>query len=81
MASELQWFYAKVTKGFRAFRIFRVFRGPNVPGLWVVATRSLGGWLGYARFANTYNYRRRLFAGFRLSRSSGSKGSHEEINQ
>jgi len=43
--------------------------------------QSLVGWLGYARFANTYNFRRRLLANFRLSRTSGSKGSHEEINQ
>jgi hypothetical protein len=32
--------------------------------------RSLVGWLGYARFADTYNFRRRLFAGFRLRRGA-----------
>jgi RNA-directed DNA polymerase len=31
--------------------------------------KSLAGWLGYARFADTYNFRRRLFGGFRLRRS------------
>jgi len=31
---------------------------------------SLAGWLGYARFVNTYNFRRRLFAGLRLKRNS-----------
>jgi hypothetical protein len=30
--------------------------------------KSLAGWLGYARFADSYNFRRRLFAGFRLKR-------------
>jgi hypothetical protein len=30
--------------------------------------KSLLGWLGYARFADSYNFRRRLFAGFRLKR-------------
>jgi hypothetical protein len=32
--------------------------------------RRLAGWLGYARFADTYNFRRRLFAGFRLRRGA-----------
>lgn len=32
-------------------------------------TRSLAGWLGYAGFADTYYFRRRLFAGFRLIRA------------
>ena len=31
--------------------------------------KSLAGWLGYARFAGSYNFRRRLFADFRLSRN------------
>jgi len=43
--------------------------------------RSLAGWLGYARFADTYNYRRRLFAGFRLSRSSVAQSGQEDINE
>jgi RNA-directed DNA polymerase len=30
--------------------------------------KCLAGWLGYARFADSYNFRRRLFAGFRLKR-------------
>jgi RNA-directed DNA polymerase len=30
--------------------------------------KSLAGWLGYDRFAHSYNFRRRLFAGFRLKR-------------
>jgi len=30
---------------------------------------SLAGWLGYAGFANTYNFRRKLFADFRLKRA------------
>jgi hypothetical protein len=30
--------------------------------------KSLVGWLGYARFADSYTFRRRLFAGFRLKR-------------
>lgn len=30
--------------------------------------KRLAGWLGYARVAHTYNFRRRLFAGFRLNR-------------
>ena len=34
--------------------------------------RSLAGWLGYARFADTYNFRRRLFAGFRLRKGSAT---------
>lgn len=36
--------------------------------------RSLGGWMGYARFADTYNFRRRLFAGFRFRRGKGAGG-------
>ena len=34
--------------------------------------RSLAGWLGYARFADTYNFRRRLFAGFWLRKGSAA---------
>jgi len=32
--------------------------------------RSLAGWLGYARFADTYNFRRRLLADFVLRREA-----------
>ena len=58
----------KPRKTFAFFVTFRVFRGPNVPGLWVVATRSLASWLGYAHFANTYHFRRGLLADFTLRR-------------
>ena len=34
------------------------------------ANRSLAGWMGYAGFADTYNFRRRLFAGLKLRRRS-----------
>ena len=30
--------------------------------------KSLAGWLGYAGFADSYNFRQRLFAGFQLKR-------------
>lgn len=32
--------------------------------------RRLTGWLGYARFAQTFNFRRRLFGGFKLQRTA-----------
>jgi retron-type reverse transcriptase len=35
--------------------------------------KSLAGWLGYARFAGSYNFRWRLFADFRLSRNQEKK--------
>jgi hypothetical protein len=30
--------------------------------------KSLMGWLGYVPFVDSYNFRRRLFGGFRLKR-------------
>jgi hypothetical protein len=35
--------------------------------------KSLAGWLGYARFADSYNFRRQLFTGFRLKRGQEQK--------
>ena len=37
--------------------------------------RSLAGWLGHARFANTYNFRRRLLGAVRLRRSAGASAA------
>ena len=34
--------------------------------------RSLAGWLGHARFANTYDFRRRLLGAVRLRRGAGA---------
>ena len=34
--------------------------------------RSLAGWLGHARFADTYNFRRRLLGAVRLRRGAGA---------